>query len=152
MPFDLGRIFNFISPKQNLLKRQELERQNLLEWQKLERQMERQQPNKHHRQALVQNEECSSELNPSSLQQKNISACAADLNWIAWFLNEEEKAHLTDLRIYWYSYCEINSRVKFKIWLKTQKYFFFDYLIPSKLQKRKDRFQSMERERLPKIK
>ena len=94
-----------------------------------------------------------SEQSPSSLEKDDIFSSASDLNWIICLLNEEGQAHLTDLRIDWYGdYQEISRWVDFKIWLKTLKYLIYDYLIPLKLQKIKDRFQPMERERLPKIK
>ena len=104
------------------------------------------------KQNLEQNENCSPKPSLRISQQENIFFYASDLDWVAWFLKEEEKADLTQLRIYWYEECEINNWVHFSVWVKTMQYLICDYLIPLYWQKIIDCFQSMEKERLPKIK
>ena len=83
---------------------------------------------------------------------KNAQLCATKLPSIACWLEQEQQADLIEMRQFWYADRSLNFWTHLSVGLKTQKYLIFDLFFFSTIQKVKDRFQPMKKDRLPKIK
>ncbi|MEM7762119.1 MAG: hypothetical protein AAF298_28980 [Cyanobacteria bacterium P01_A01_bin.40] len=83
---------------------------------------------------------------------KDPSNFATKLPLTAYWLKEEQQADLIEIRAFWYSNRPLNFWTHFSVELKTQQYLIYDHFWFCLRQKFLDRFQAMEKERLPRIK